>query len=266
MRMLTNEELALVAGGNGSSDAYDNDGLGGNWYGYGTYGGGGGGSGGSGGFWYWTFNQSTPTYYDSTGAIVVTGSSGYWSYLDFSGGYSGAGIGGGGATAPTGPVAHVTSCVETSFASGADLQSANNAALEASNAIAALNDENQEYSSIVWQMNGTIGWTAPYTNGSYGNVNLMGGLSQVPAGAVIIGIVHNHPDDATTPDTIPSGSGSYGGQDWTAYDQIVALTNLPNGISVDPNMLLYIYSNEDHKTHVYDKTDKSETTTSCSLQ
>ena len=265
MRMLTDNELVLVAGGNGSSDAYDNDGMGGNWYGYGTYGSGGGSGGGSNGFWYWSFNHGTPTYYDSTGAIVVTASSGYWSYLDFSNSYSGAGVGGGGDTSATTPVANVTNCVETTLTSGADLQTVNNAALEASNAIAALNDETFEYSSIVWQLNGTVGWTAPFTSGHTGDVNWMGGLSQVPDGAVIVGIVHNHPDESGIPDGIPSGSGSYGGEDWNAYEQMMNIS-LPNGITVDPNMLLYIYTNEDNKTRVYDNTDKSQTSPSCSLQ
>lgn len=169
------------------------------------------------------------------------------------------------------PVANATPCVETTFVTpGATTASANNAALAAANEIAALNDETYEYSSIVYYSNGGMGYTAPWTNNLTNEVNWMGGLSTVPSGAVIVGIVHNHPDDPVVNDTIPSG-GSQDGQDWQAYSELVHFNsdsnpqNLPNGITVDPNMLLYIYSNEDHQTHVYDNTDQNQTSTSCSL-
>ena len=164
------------------------------------------------------------------------------------------------------PVANPTPCVETTLVtSGATTAAANNAALAASNAIAALNDEAYEYSSIVYFSNGSTGFTTPWTNNLDDEVNWVGGLARVPDGAVIIGIVHNHPDEGIMPSTYPSPN------DWTSYGQLVNFnsdsdpTNLPRGITVDPNLLLYIYSNEDSKTHVYDSTDKNETATSCSL-
>lgn len=183
-------------------------------------------------------------------------------------------IGGGGGDPGATPEPLATPCVETTLANGVSTTDANRAALAASNAIAALNDETYEYSSIVWALNGEVGYTSPYTDRLTGEVNLLGGLAGVPAGATIIGIVHNHPDDPVINDRIPSGAGSESGDDWTRYDQIVnwndshagTIDDLPRGIIVDPNMLFYIYSNEDEKTHVYDKTDKSQTTASCSLQ
>ena len=171
----------------------------------------------------------------------------------------------------TDPVAKETPCVETTFAtSGATTASANDSALAAANAIAALNDETFEYSSIVYYSNGNMGFTSPWTNNLTDEVNWVGGLGSVPSGAVIVGIVHNHPDDPVMNDTIPSGGGQ-DGQDWQSYSQLVNFNsdsnpqNLPNGITVDPNMLLYIYSNQDNQTHVYDNTDKNQTSTSCSL-
>jgi len=165
-----------------------------------------------------------------------------------------------------------TPCVESTFSTpDVSLTEANRAALAASASIAALNDETYEYSSLVFTLNGYIGFTNPYTDGHFDDVNLLGSLASVPDGAVIIGTVHNHPDDPLMNDTIPSGGGS-SGQDWSAYNQLVNFNNdsnpqnLPRGITVDQNALLYIYSNEDGKTHVYDNTDKNETATSCSLQ
>lgn len=172
------------------------------------------------------------------------------------------------------PDAKDTPCVETTFATpGATTTAANNAALAASNAIAALNDENYEYSSMIYYKDGVISFTSPWTNNLVDQVNWVGGyLTSVPAGAVIVGVVHNHPDDPVMNDTIPSGSGSLNGDDWRRYDELVnwnanhdAAHDFQNGITVDTNLLLYIYSNEDQQTHVYDNTDKNQTSTSCSL-
>jgi hypothetical protein len=267
MRILIADEIPLVAGGTSSSDYYT--GGSGGPYGDGSGYGEGGGGGSGGGFYYWVFTANTPTYYDSTGAIVVT-ANGYWDYLSFSDGYTGSG---GGISSPDpAPVAKDTPCVETTT-SGGSLADINNAALAASNAIAAKNDETYEYASIVWEPNGTVGWTAPYTDNLTDEVNWAGSLSQVPDGSVIVGIVHNHPDVSGINDTIPSGAGSENGEDWDAYSQLInwnsthsASNDLPRGITVDPNMLLYIYSDEDQKTRVYDNTDKNQTSGSCSLQ
>jgi hypothetical protein len=189
-------------------------------------------------------------------------------------GGAGTGDGGGGGGGTTETQANATPCVETSVSTalGATQQEINNAALAASNAIAAMNDEDYEYASIIYSVNGNVGWTQPYTQNLFDQVNWMGNISLVPTGAVIVGIVHNHPDDSQIDDRIPSG-GRSDGVDWTSYDELVnwnsshsgTEADLPRGITVDPNMLLYIYSNEDHETHVYDNTDKNQTSASCSL-
>jgi hypothetical protein len=123
MRILSNEEQALVAGGNASSDAYDNDGNGGNWYGYGTYGGGGSG----GGFYYWVF---VPGYvYDDNGTPVVTASGGHWEYQPGDGSGSGGGSGGTGGTGGGGmggPEVHETPA-HHQYTIAADLTSAQEA-------------------------------------------------------------------------------------------------------------------------------------------
>lgn len=206
----------------------------------------------------------------SSSDIIITGY-----YLDYdsadSSWYSyeiGSGGGGGGGDPQQVEEPNDTPCVETTFnlATNVTTHDANRAALAASNTIAALDDETYEYSSIVWALNGTVGYTEPYSQGLTDEVNWVGGLDRVPDGAIIIGVVHNHPDDPVVNDTIPSGSGREDGQDWSAYDQMVNYNGWPRSITVDSNMLVYIYSNEDSKTHVYDNTDKNQTSTSCSLQ
>ena len=219
--------------------------------------------------------------YDAGDSIVITGSA-------FT--RSGAGGGGGGGDwrelqsdsatlTPTDPdelraaEPLPTPCVETTFATpGVSLTDANRAALAASNVIAQQNDETYEYSSIIFFYNGQVGFTEPFTNRSPDHVDWLNAeiLSNIPDGAVIVGVVHSHPDARETNDTIPSNEGAQGGytDDWMMYNQMVgmAVGTLPRGITVDSNMLLYIYSDEDRKTHVYDKTDKNESRTSCSLQ
>lgn len=277
MRMLTTYEVSLVAGGTSSSDYYP-DGAGGPFGDGSGYGEGSGDSTGGplsgyfNGFFIWVNDSFGPAQTDSFGNTIVTGAS-HWEFVPYSGSGE-AGYVGGGQGDITAAVANATPCVETSFAAtNVDLATVNNAALAASNAIASLNDETYEYSSIIWELNGAVGWTLPYTDHDPDEVNWTGNLSQVPDGAVIVGIVHNHPDDPIMNDTIPSGSGQENGQDWDSYNTLVnwndnhpSSTDLPRGITVDHNMLLYIYSDQDHKTHVYDNTDKNQTSTSCSLQ
>src|SRR3954454_21795608 len=125
----------------------------------------------------------------SGGEIVITGhpysSWTYSGFFDGMGADDGYGSGGWDSRSEhTEPEALPTPCVETQFSTNASLQDANNAALKASNAIAALNDETYEYSSIIWSLNGTVGWTTPF-KGSTDDVNWLGGISQVPDGAVI---------------------------------------------------------------------------------
>jgi len=210
-------------------------------------------------------------------AIVITGNNvGYWTFeqigfcgFDPSAGYSPPNNGGGSSATP-----NATPCVETTFATpNASLADANREALEASDEIAAKNDwDAYEYSSIVYVSNGVVGHTDVQTQHLADRVNWLGNLSQVPDGAVILGIVHSHPDLSGITDTIPSG-GSEGGNDWIMYRTIVNFNSdrdtahdLPRGITVDPNMLLWIRSPEDpNKTYVYDNTDKSQDTPGCSL-
>lgn len=189
--------------------------------------------------------------------IVVT-HPGYdhdWSYDTE---YDGYVPGGGGSGLPT---ANETDCVSTTLASGADLQQVNNHALAGGNEIAALRDHAYEYSVIVWSLNGVVGHTTPHTDRNAGLVNWLGNLDEVPTGAVIVGIVHNHPNLPGINDTIPS---YHDGGDWDQRDRLVEAT-LQRGITVDPNVLLYIQSNEDNKTRVYDKNDRDTRTRECAL-
>ena len=222
----------------------------------------------------WTDDNSNG-YFDDGDTIVVTG------HL-FTSSYGGGGGGGGGgpggfpqddaasitvsvgegSTLPA-EEPNVTSCVETTFGTAnVSLTDVNRAALAAANAIASLSSSSYEYSSIVFVYNGHVGFTAPYTDNSYDSVNLLGGLGDVPTGSVILGIVHNHPDSVMD-DRYPSSA------DWDGYEQILDLSSsagLPRGITADSKMLLYVHTDQDDKTRVYDNTDKNQQSASCSLQ
>jgi hypothetical protein len=89
------------------------------------------------------------------------------------------------------------------------------------------------------------------------------GIPSVPDGARILAILHNHPDDTMIDDRYPSPR-SEGGTDWEAYEAVRSWGGT-RGITVDQNLLMYIYTNEDRKTWVYDVTDKQTERTSCSL-
>lgn len=226
-------------------------------------------------------------FFDEGDAIIVTGHVFTAAYSGGPGGGGGGGSLGGlqddaASVTPTSgdealPAAEPlpTPCVETTFATpNVSLTDANRAALAASNVIAGLEkNDTMEFSSIVFAQDGRVGFTEPYTDLLDDRVNLLGAIGLVPTGAVILGIVHNHPDDSAIRDSIPSGAGQENGRDWSAYDQVVnwnrdhdTADDLPRDITVDQNMLLYIYTDEDNKTRVYDKTDKGQTRPSCALQ
>ena len=163
-----------------------------------------------------------------------------------------------------------TPCVETTFATpNVSLTDVNRAALAASNVIKGLRDERYEYSSIVFLHGCQVGFTEPFTNRRSDGVDWMNQeiVSRLPDSAVILGVVHNHPNKSGIDDSVPSGEDPADGIDWQSYDQMVSDSySLPRGITVDSNMLIYIYTNQDSKTHVYDKTDKNQTSPSCLLQ
>lgn len=210
-------------------------------------------------------------YYNLGDTLVVTGSV-------FVGAYTGGvGSGGGGSLppddttsipVPTGETATEipgqeslpTTCVETTFATeGVSLAAVNRAALAASNAIAGLADHRFEYSSIIFYHEGKVGFTEPHTDRLPGQVDLLGGRHNLPSGAIILAVLHNHPDLTRANDGYPSET------DWGAYAQIKSY-DFGRGITVDGNFLYYISTDRDGKTRVYDKTDEFETVKSCPLQ
>lgn len=157
-----------------------------------------------------------------------------------------------------------TPCVETTFATpNVSLTDANRAALAASNVIAGLeNNDTMEFSSIVFSHDGKVGFTEPYTDLNEDDVNLLGGIGNVPTGAIIVGIVHNHPDKPDQDDRTPTSI------DWAGYDRIQILSSsgsLPRGITADRNTLFYILTDQDDKTRVYDRTDNGTDRASCPL-
>jgi hypothetical protein len=177
---------------------------------------------------------------------------------------TGGGTGGATPPPPAPPEPKDTPCVPTANApTAASLHDVNQQALEASNEISHLNNSTFEYGSIIYVLNGVIGHTDPFTQKSTDSIDWNAGVAMVPNGATIVGILHNHPDEPGIDDTIPSPT-AQGGHDWEAYDSFLALNT--RGIHADPNLLMYIYSNEDNKTHVYDKGDRQTTHSSCTLQ
>jgi hypothetical protein len=188
-----------------------------------------------------------------------------WAYFWSGDGTGGSGDGGEGGGASL-PVAKDTPCV--SFApSGVSLQDLNNLALAESIKIGAYSNQRIEYGAILYLSGGTLHSTGIFTSGMEGEIDWNLGLRNIPSGSIIVGTLHSHPDIAGITDTIPSYTNILDGTtgtDWLAYSAIVALNW--HGITSDPNMLMYIYSKEDSKTHVYDKSDRNTTHPSCSLQ
>lgn len=151
-----------------------------------------------------------------------------------------------------------TPCV-TAAPAGFSLAEINNVALALSETIAKGNDDEWEYGAIIYAVDGRIGFTSVVTQQNPDNVIYP--LGEVPDNAVILAVVHNHPDVHTINDTYPSEP------DWENYDRLVNPPRpLPGGITADRNMLMYVYTNQDWKTRVYDKDDRSTTQPSCSLQ
>ena len=211
-------------------------------------------------------------FYDLNDTIIVTGRV----FVGASSGGSGGGGGGGSLPpddttsipGPTGePITEIpgqeplaTPCVATTFATpGVSLTDVNRAALAASNVIAGLADHRYEYSSIIFSHEGKIGFTEPHTDRLPGQVDLLGGRHNLPYGAIILAVLHNHPDLTRANDGYPSET------DWGAYAQIESY-DFGREITVDTNFLYYISTDRDGKTRVYDKTDEFKTTKSCPLQ
>lgn len=72
------------------------------------------------------------------------------------------------------PAAKETPCVTASL-DGYSLAEINNVALVASNYIAALNDERYEYGVFIYELNGQIHYTAPFTQNMEEDIDWNGG-------------------------------------------------------------------------------------------
>jgi len=161
-----------------------------------------------------------------------------------------------------------TPCVEAA-PSNVALQDLNNQVLKASNDIHAGNDEMWEYGVIFYLKDGRLQNTGIFGGDSPREINWNLGFARVPDGAIIVATLHNHPDDPNVDDRIPSMDTMQnpGGNDWPAYDNFLSVADRNSrGITTDPNLLMYIFTNEDSKTRVYDKTDHNTTHPSCTLQ
>ena len=114
-----------------------------------------------------------------------------------------------------------------------------------------------EYGVYVYELNGQIGHGNIYTDRSPDYVNVT--TADLPDGARIIAWMHSHPNQPGIDDRIPS---SHPGGDWDQYRELVTAT-LPRGITVDPNLLLALYSHEGKQTRIYDKNDRNTNNASC---
>lgn len=160
------------------------------------------------------------------------------------------------------PARDTSSCISSTPA-GHDIAEINNVAKAIAADIASKNDDEWEYGAVIYSLNGTIGFTRTVTQQNPDHVDYP--LWEVPEGAVILALVHNHPDVQFVNDQIPSNDPRRL-DDWDTYEDIEAMNPAQNrGISADPNMLMYVYTNQSNKTHVYDKNDRRTGHESCPL-
>ena len=157
------------------------------------------------------------------------------------------------------PAAKETPCV-TASPDGFSLDEINNVALYLSGKIREGRDGRWEYGAVIYSHNGVIGFTSVVTQENPDSVDYP--IAQIPDGAVILAVIHNHPDVHNVNDTYPSLG------DWQTRARLVQANSplLSRGITADPKMLIYVYSNQDWKTRVYDKNDEGKTEPECSLQ
>lgn len=157
------------------------------------------------------------------------------------------------------PAAKETPCV-TASPDGYSLEEINNVALYLTGKIREGRDGLWEYGAVIYAHNGVIGFTAVVTQQNPNQVDYP--FSQVPDGAVILAVIHNHPEVPRVRDTYPSP------RDWNIYRLLIQANSplLSRGITANPKMLMYIFSNEDWKTRVYDKNDQDGTQPECTLQ
>lgn len=150
-----------------------------------------------------------------------------------------------------------TPCVETGFSgSSVSLDRVNNAAAAATDAINATgNAWKWEYGSFIYEYGGHVLFTPPFTNQNGGQVTF--NSAALPAGAHVLAIIHNQPEGVggLADQRLPSA------YDWDVYDSFAG--HSAGGKTFDANMLNYIATDQDNQTHVYDNTDKNQSSASC---
>lgn len=154
-----------------------------------------------------------------------------------------------------------TPCVEEA-PTGVDLKDINRQALAAANEIHSMDDEHYEYGVIVFEKDGVVGRTEVFTDLDENHINWNGGVPGIPDGARILAIIHNHPASGVVNPGVPSSDSL--SDDWDSYDAVVNWGGT-RGITVDSNLLMYIYTDKTEKMYVYDKTDRNTSHLSCSL-
>lgn len=117
-----------------------------------------------------------------------------------------------------------------------------------------------EYGVLIYELNGVIGHTNIVTDYRPDEVGVS--TTSVPDGARIVAFMHNHPDVSFVDDRIPS-IGHDG--DWQRRNNFIS-SNLGRGITIDSNLLLVLYTNEDNRTRIYYKSDEETTRSSCPVR
>lgn len=185
----------------------------------------------------------------------------WWDWGAIGGGYGGnnGGGGGGGGSDPNDDPNCTCGDNSTGPAPDADKQTIDNIVNYLANLMKNL-PSNLEHSAFIFK---TADGTLSYSNILTGTLNNTPPMSSalLPDGATLVAWIHSHPADAGTDQRFPSSPGqSYGPDDWSGVDALIAGGAANPRYDVDPNMLLFILDTASGKTFEYDVNDRDNVT------
>jgi hypothetical protein len=200
---------------------------------------------------------------DFWGDIVVTGQWGdmgwYFDWVPYTDGGSGGSGGGGTVQDPSHQQiedANDNTCVHVAPA-GVDINHLNDMAKYLGHQLANLSaaDDNEWGAFIYMASNGQLYEGDPFTAGHHDDVN--GATFNLPAGAIIVGYIHTHPESDGEDERLLSGP-----------DRSF-IRDLISGGRADPNMVAYINTADDTvggaKTYAYDSQHRNNPNAGCTL-
>jgi len=124
--------------------------------------------------------------------------------------------------------------------------------------IAQQTNQAVEYGAFIYEINGLVLKSDIFTDNLPGRVDFLNRVLDLPNGAHILATIHNHPYNGIEQGT-PSAE-----YDWPLYNSFFSIAN-SQGITVDPDMLMFIRDNHDATTRIYDKTDQNQHYASCPI-